>query len=36
MLILAAGVALLVYGGIQKDKYNIENYNKEGLSLIHI
>lgn len=30
MLILAAGVALLVYGGIQKDKYNIENYNKEG------
>ena len=30
MLILAAGVALLVYGSIQKDKYNIENYNKEG------
>lgn len=29
MLVLTAGVSALVYGGMQKDKYDIRNYNKE-------
>lgn len=29
MLALTAGVSALVYGGMQKDKYDIRNYNKE-------
>ncbi len=29
MLILTAGVSVLVYGAMNKDKYNITNYNKE-------
>lgn len=29
MLTIAIGVWLLVYGGLQKEKYNIEKYNKE-------
>lgn len=29
MLFLTPGVSVLVYGGLQKDKFNIKNYNKE-------
>lgn len=30
-IVLAAAVTVLVYGGMQKAKYNIEDYNKEGV-----
>lgn len=30
MLMIAAAASILVYAGMQKEKYNIEGYNKEG------
>ena len=30
LLLVAIGVTILVYAGLQKEKYNVENYNKEG------